>query len=90
MAQKIGGEYRPSFLQRRHWEQVARSLGLGSDEAHARITAVAERLPDALADAASESHLTTDKQRIADNIRGQISSWAAARVDELRKSSPRP
>ena len=83
MAQKIGGEYRPSFIQRRHWERMARSLGLGSDEAHARITALAERLPDALGDAANESHLTVDEQRIADTIRDQISSWAAARVDEL-------
>ncbi len=83
MAHKIGGEYRPSFIQRRHWERMARSLGLGSDEAHARITALAERLPDALADAAGASHLTFDEQRIADAIRDQISSWAAARVDEL-------
>ena len=80
MAQKIGGEYRPSFIQRRHWERMARSLGLGSDEAHARITALAERLPDALGDAANESHLTVDEQRIADTIRDQISNWAAARV----------
>ncbi len=84
MAQKIGGEYRPAFIQRRHWERMARSLGLGSDEAHARITALAERLPDALRDAASESHLTVDEQRISDAIRDQISSWATARVDELR------
>lgn len=83
MAQRIGGEYRPSFVQRRHWERMARSLGLGSDEAHARITALAQRLPDALGDAASESHLTVDEQRIADTIRDQISRWAAARVDEL-------
>jgi serine/threonine-protein kinase HipA len=83
MAQKIGGEHRPSFIQRRHWERMARSLGLGSDEAYARITALAERLPDALGDAASGSHLTVGEQRIADTIRDQISSWAAARVDEL-------
>lgn len=83
MAQKIGGEYRASFVQRRHWERMARSLGLGSDEALARITALAERLPDALRDAANESHLTVDEQRIADAIRDQISSWATARVDEL-------
>lgn len=83
MAQKIGGEHRPSFIQRRHWERMARSLGLGSDEAHARITALAERLPDALADAARESHLTVDEQRIADTIRDGISSWAAARADDF-------
>ena len=83
LAQKIGGEYRPSFIQRRHWDRLARSLGLGSDQAYARIMALAERLPDALADAASESSLTVDEQRIAATIRDQITSWAAARAGEL-------
>ena len=79
MAQKIGGEYRPSFIQRGHWERLARSLGLGSDEAYARITALAARL----ADASSESGLTLDESRIADTIRDQITSWAATRAGEL-------
>jgi serine/threonine-protein kinase HipA len=83
MAQKIGGEYRPSFIHRRHWERLARSLGLGSDEAYARITALAARLPDALADAASESGLTVDERRIADTIRDRITRWAAARAGNL-------
>lgn len=63
----------------RHWERLARSLGLGSDEAHARIMALAERLPDALADAASESSLTVDERRVGDTIRDQITKWSAAR-----------
>ncbi|MEP7112246.1 MAG: type II toxin-antitoxin system HipA family toxin [Ilumatobacteraceae bacterium] len=83
MAQKIGDEYRPSFIQRRHWERLARPLGLSPDEACARISALAERLPDALADAAYESNLTVDEQRIADAIRDQITRWAAERVHEL-------
>lgn len=80
MAQKISGEYRPSFLQRRHWERLARSVGLAADEAHARIMTIAERLPDALADAARESPLTVDEQRIANTIRDRIVRWAAERV----------
>ncbi len=83
MAHKIGGEYRPSFIQRRHWERLARPLGLGSDEACARIMVLAKRLPDALADAAHESTLTVDEQRIADTIRDQMTSWAAERAREL-------
>jgi serine/threonine-protein kinase HipA len=83
MAQKIGGEHRPSFIQRRHWERLARSLGLGSDEAQARIRALAEHLPDALADATSESLLTDDERRIADTVRDQIVSWAAERHSDL-------
>jgi serine/threonine-protein kinase HipA len=83
MAQKIGGEYRPSFVKRRHWERLARPLGLGADEAHARVKALAERLPDALTDAAHESKLTVYEQRIADTLRDQISRWAADRTREL-------
>ena len=84
MAHKIGGEYRPSFIQRRHWERLAGSLGLGADEAYPRIMALASRLPDALADAASESHLTVNEQRIAATIRDQICNWAATRARGLK------
>ena len=83
MAHKIGGEYRPSFVQLRHWERLARPLGVRSDEARTRIMALAERLPDAFADAATESRFTVDEQRIADTIRDQIISWATARAAEL-------
>lgn len=83
MAQKIGGEYRAAYIQRRHWERLARSLGLGLDEAHARITALAERLPDALADAASEAHLTVDERRVADSIRDKIVHWATERQQHV-------
>lgn len=64
-------------------ERLARSLGLGSDEAYARIMTLAAHIPDALADAASGSHLTVDEQRIADTIRDQISSWEAAQAGGL-------
>ena len=83
MAQKIGGEYRPSFIRRRHWDRLARSLGLAPDEARARITALAERLPDALAEAASESDLTADERRIANTIRDLIVGWAAGQQRDL-------
>ncbi len=83
LAQKIGGEHRPSFIQRRHWERLARSIGLGSDEAPARIRALAAHLPDALADAASESHLSARERHIANTIRDQIVTWAAGRNSDL-------
>jgi serine/threonine-protein kinase HipA len=84
MAQKIGGESRPAFIQRRHWERLARPLGLGSDEACARVLALAERLPDAFADATNESNLTGGEQRIADTIRDQIARWLAERTRDFQ------
>lgn len=83
MAQKIAGEYRPSFIGRRHWERLARPLGLDPDEACARITSLAERLPDAFSEAAKASDLNKDEQRIADTIREQICRWAGERAREL-------
>ena len=83
MAQKIGGEYRAAYVERRHWERLARSLGLALDEAHERIAALAERLPDALADAARDAHLTVDERRVADGIRDKIVHWAAERQQHL-------
>jgi len=79
MAQKIGGEYRPSFLSRRHWERLATAVGLEPDEAQLRVRALAERLPDALADAVEASRLTVDERRVANRLRDQIVTWAAGR-----------
>ncbi|HEY5873986.1 MAG TPA: HipA domain-containing protein [Ilumatobacteraceae bacterium] len=86
MAQKIGGEYRPGFVQRRHWQRLARPFGLDPDEACARIVSLAERLPDALTDAAHESSLTTEERHVADTISNQITAWAGERVLELASS----
>lgn len=83
MAQKVGGEYRPVFIRRRHWERLARSLGLGVDESCARITELAARLPDAFADSARASDLNTDEQRIADAITDRVARWAGERTREL-------
>ena len=83
MAQRIGGEYRPVYIRRRHWERLARPLGLDPDEGCARIVSLAARLPDALADAAHKSNLTADERRVADTVRDQITSWAGARALEL-------
>ena len=83
LAQKIGGEYRADSVQRRHWERLARPLGLDPNQAGELVVSLAERLPDALADAAHNSNLTTDERRVADTIRDQITVWAARRAHEL-------
>ena len=62
---------------------VIAGLGLAELPDFIVSTALAERLPDALADTASESHLTVDERRIADTIRDQIVSWAAGRAGDL-------
>ncbi len=51
-AMKIGGDYHV-YPERNTWEKAARELGLHSERALDRVVALAERAPDAFADAAS-------------------------------------
>lgn len=83
LAQKIGGEHRPSSIQLRHWDRLSTALGLGGDAARARITALAERLPDALADASRSSDLTTSERHVVDALRARITAWATERTRSL-------
>lgn len=83
MAQKIGGEYRPSAIGRRHWDRLARSLGLGTEDVYTRIAALAQRLPDALADAVADAGLDADERHVASVIRDLIVRWAADRRRDL-------
>ena len=45
MAMKIGGKYKFSEVQARHWEQLAESVGLTKAHAKKRILEIAELLP---------------------------------------------
>jgi serine/threonine-protein kinase HipA len=47
MAMKIGGKYRFSEVQARHWEQFAESAGLAKAPARRRILEMARALPAA-------------------------------------------
>jgi serine/threonine-protein kinase HipA len=53
MAMKIGGKYRSREIDAGRWRAAAAELGTGPDLFIGRITDLAERLPDALADACS-------------------------------------
>jgi serine/threonine-protein kinase HipA len=75
LAQKIGGENRPTRISSRHWERLANEIGIDPDESRARIESLIDRLPDALADAAHNPAFTSDERRIADTIVAQITDW---------------
>lgn len=46
MAMKIGGKYKFSEVQARHWEQFAKEAGLSPAQVKRRILDIAKRLPD--------------------------------------------
>lgn len=75
MAQKIGGERRPMFIKRRHWERAATAFGINPQAAHERIVTMIDRLPDALADVARASALSVDEHKIASTIRDLVTNW---------------
>jgi serine/threonine-protein kinase HipA len=75
LAQKIGGENRPTRISTRHWERLANAIGIDPAESRARIEVLIERLPDAVADAARNPSFTNDERRIAGTIADQITNW---------------
>jgi hypothetical protein len=83
LAQRIGGEYRPLFVRRRHWERLAKPFGIDAEAACGRVRSLAERLPDALADVVRHSDLSSDERRVANVIRDRIAAWAGERVRDL-------
>lgn len=76
MAQKVGGEYVAGKVVRRHWDRLARSAGIDVDALLVRIDEIAERLPDALADAVADPDLERTERKVAGEMMDAIVSWA--------------
>ena len=51
LSMKLGGEYRFSNIQARHWERMARDMRLNPDQVIQRVNDFARQLPDCAADA---------------------------------------
>jgi len=50
MAMKIGGYYKCSEIQLRHWERQAKLMQMDPDEMIARLVSLTGKIPDALSD----------------------------------------
>ena len=46
MAMKMGGKYKFSEVQARHWDQFAQAVGLGQAQARKRVLALARAMPE--------------------------------------------
>lgn len=77
MAQKIGGEYRPTVIGPQHWQRLAKAVHIDPDELHADIVEMAGRMPDALARAIEESDLV-DIEPTARKISDAIVEWVTS------------
>jgi serine/threonine-protein kinase HipA len=97
MAMKIGGKYKFSEVQARHWEQFAEAVGLSKAQARKRILALAKSMPTTARELQSDpahgftSHgvveqiVTLIEQRCALTVR-RLSEPAADAEDETEPS----
>ncbi len=76
LAQKVAGENRPAFITRRHWERVAASTHVDAEKLLADIESMADRLPDALAEAVVASDLTASEARAASKMVEKLGPWS--------------
>ena len=94
-AMKIGGDYRV-YPERNTWDKAAQELGLNADRALERVVALAERTPDAFADAANADEVAAlDRPlapRLVDLVADRVERCVAimpgsvkARGEELRQ-----
>ena len=77
LAMKLGGEYRPQYVRRRHVERFAESAGLGPAPVRRRIAELAGRMPEAAARVAGRF----GERPIVDNVLRIIGE----RADLLRR-----
>lgn len=88
MAQKVGGEYRPTVITTRHWDRLAREVQVDPDRLGAELDSMIGALPDALADAIAASDLTPAESTGAARLLDGITDWLAHCRRALR-SAPR-
>jgi len=75
LAQKIGGEYRPNVIERRHWERLAGDCGVNPDELISDIDQMIDQIPDTLSDTIRSASLTEDERSAAGKLLDSLSAW---------------
>lgn len=69
MAQKVGGEYRPTIIGRRHWERLGDTTGVGGEQLCDDVVRMAQDLPDAFAAAVASEKLSGHQSIYASQLR---------------------
>jgi hypothetical protein len=83
----LGGDYRVE-LRRNPWPRAARELRLDAEELSARVDELAQRAPDAFADAAREPQVTDRARPLPVTLANRVAD-RAARCRELLTRSTR-
>lgn len=87
MSQKIGRDYRPTEISSIHWERLAATARIDSDQLLHDIVSMATRLPELFREILAPlaaSILTEEEAKAATHIVESIGSWATSRLTMLR------
>jgi serine/threonine-protein kinase HipA len=76
LAQKIGGEYSPTKIARRHWERVATTSRVDADELLHHLATMAEMMADAFADARTTAGLNPGEMRTSARLIDSVATWS--------------
>jgi serine/threonine-protein kinase HipA len=87
-AMKIGGDYRVHAYHDT-WEEAAKDLGLDGERARDRVLALADRAPDAFAEAAAAPDVTAIDRPLPTFLVDLVSERVERCKTILRESSPR-
>jgi serine/threonine-protein kinase HipA len=86
-AMKLGGDYRIELWQN-PWPRAARTLRLDADELSARATDLAQRAPDAFADAARDPHVTALARPLPAALADRVADRAGRCREILTRRDP--
>ncbi len=75
LAQKVGGEYRPTVIGARHWARLATDVGLHSELVVDEVSQMARRLPEAMASVIAREDLTGQDERFVTGLRDRVAEW---------------
>jgi serine/threonine-protein kinase HipA len=91
LAMSIGGEYRMRFVERRHWERLADSIGAGRDALVEIVAELVERIPAALREVCEEAAGQGLSHPVLDRLQEEVRKHASACQAALRRRGlPRP
>jgi serine/threonine-protein kinase HipA len=85
-AMKIGGNY-DVYSRRNRWGEAARDLGVDPETAVDRVLALAQRTPDAFAEAAASPEVTTLERPLPTRLVDLVAERAARCVSVLHAPS---
>jgi serine/threonine-protein kinase HipA len=86
IAQKIGGEYRPTAISRRHWERLTRTVGADTETLLTGIVDMAVRLPDVLSTVIEGVELADPERSVAHQLLDSVSAWTGSCLTALSKA----